>query len=132
MFLRLEWFVCVTPMSASLDVASNWNFRVFDKRLVVVKTKNDKVRKIAALDILTNLTIAIEIPQTIRMQNVETNKEYLTNLKVYTSKNLNDIDADYINFFQALDIDQSIENFIKAYWLYPSKIRFQLDSLEEP
>ncbi|MCW4002340.1 MAG: hypothetical protein NWE95_00275 [Candidatus Bathyarchaeota archaeon] len=119
-------------MSASLDVASNWNFRVFDKRLVVVKTKNDKVRKIAALDILTNLTIAIEVPQTIQMQNVETNKEYLANLKVYTSKNLNDIDADYINFFQALDIDQSIENFIKAYWLYPSKIRFQLDSLEEP
>lgn len=119
-------------MSASLDVTNDWNFRVFDKRLVVVKTKNDNVHKIATLDILTNLTFAIEVPQTIPMQDVETNKEYLANLKVYTSKNLNGIEPDYIDFFQALDIDQNIEDFIKAYWIYPSKIRFQLDSLEEP
>lgn len=119
-------------MSASLDVASGWNFRVFDKRLIIVKTKNENVRKIAASDILTNLTFAIEVPDTIAMQDIEIDKEYSANLKVYTSKDLNGVEVDFINFFQALDIDQSMDDFIKAYWVYPNKIRFLLDSLEEP
>ena len=42
------------------------------------------------------------------------------------------VDEDFINFFEALDIDQSIEDFIKAYWIYPSKIRFELAEIEEP
>ena len=47
-------------MSASLDLESDWNFRVFDKRLVVVKTKNESVRKVAVLDVLTNLMFAVD------------------------------------------------------------------------
>jgi hypothetical protein len=119
-------------MSASLDVASDWNFRVFDKRLVVVKTKNESVHKVAVLDVLTNLTFAVEVPDTISMQELNAEKEYLVNLKVYTSKNLKDVDKDFINFFEALDVDQSVEDFIKAYWIYPSKIRFELVDIEEP
>jgi len=40
-------------MSTSLDLEADWNFRVFDKRLIVAKTKNESVRKVAVLDVLT-------------------------------------------------------------------------------
>ena len=119
-------------MSPFLDVDSNWNFRVFDKRLVVVKTKNDGVRKVAVLDVLANLMFAVEVPDTISMQELTVDQEYLANLRVYTQKNVSEVDKDFINFFEDLDIDQSIEDFIKAYWIYPSKIRFELVEVEEP
>ena len=119
-------------MSASLDMESDWNFRILDKRLIVVKTKNESVHKVAVLDVLTNLTFALEVPDTISMQELIAEKEYLTDLKVYTSKNLKGVDKDFINFFEDLDVDQSIEDFIKAYWIYPSKIRFELVDVEEP
>jgi hypothetical protein len=119
-------------MSAPLDMESDWNFRILDKRLIVVKTKNESVHKVAVLDVLTNLTFALEVPDTISMQELIAEKEYLANLKVYTSKNLKSVDKDFINFFEALDVDQSIEDFIKAYWIYPSKIRFELVDVEEP
>jgi len=119
-------------MSAPLDMESDWNFRILDKRLIVVKTKNESVHKVAVLDVLTNLTFALEVPDTISMQELIAEKEYLANLKVYTSKNLKGVDKDFINFFEALDVDQSIEDFIKAYWIYPSKIRFELVDVEEP
>jgi hypothetical protein len=119
-------------MSASWDIASDWNFRVFDKRLLVVKTKNESVRKVAVLDVLTNLTFAVELPETISIQELIVDKEYLADLRVYTAKNVEGVDRDFVNFFEALDIDQSIEDFIKAYWVYPSKIRFELEDIEEP
>ena len=102
-------------MSASLDVGSDWNFRVFDKRLVVVKAKNESVRKVAVLDVLTNLPFAVEMPDSISMQELSVGKEYLVNLRVYTSKNLEGVDNDFTDFFKDLDVDQSIEDFIKAY-----------------
>jgi len=123
---------CEKFMSASLDMESDWNFRILDKRLIVVKTKNESVHKVAVLDVLTNLTFALEVPDTISMQELIAEKEYLTDLKVYTSKNLKGVDKDFINFFEDLDVDQSIEDFIKAYWIYPSKIRFELVDVEEP
>ena len=119
-------------MSASLDIASDWNFRVFDKRLIVVKAKNEGVRKAAVSDVLTNLTFSVEVPDMISMQELNEDKEYLANLRVYTSKNVEGVDADFTDFFEALDVDQSMEDFIKAYWIYPSKIRFELVDLEEP
>ena len=122
----------VKGMSASLDIESDWNFRVFDKRLVVVKAKNDSARKVAVLDVVTNLPFAVEVPDMISMQELSVGKEYLANFRVYTSKNLEGVDEDFINFFEALDVDQSIEDFIKAYWIYPSKIRFELIDVEEP
>jgi hypothetical protein len=119
-------------MSASLDVESDWNFRVFDKRLIVVKTKNSAVRKIAVLDVLTNLMFAVEVPDMFSMNELAVDKEYLANLRVYTSKDSQGVDEDFVNFFAALDVDQNIEDFIKAYWIYPSKIRFELEDIEEP
>ena len=119
-------------MSASLDIESDWNFRVFDKRLIVIKTKNNAVRKVAVLDVLTNLMFTVEVPDMISMQELNTDKEYLANLRVYTSKNVQNVDSNFIDFFEAVDVDQSIEDFIKAYWIYPSKIRFELVEIEEP
>lgn len=118
-------------MSASLNQDTDWNYRKIDQRLIVVKTKNQNVRKAAALDVLTNLPFAINVPESIPMEDLQSEKEYLAHLKVYTSKNLEGIDKDFINFFEALDIDQAIEDFIKAYWIYPSKIRFELAEVEE-
>jgi hypothetical protein len=119
-------------MSASWDISSDWNFRVFDKRLIVVKTKNESIHKVAVLDVLTNLMFAVELPDTISTKDLTVDKEYLANFRVYTAKNVEGVDKDFINFFEALDIDQSIEDFIKAYWVYPSKIRFELADVEEP
>ena len=119
-------------MSASLNEDTDWNFRKIDQRLIVVKTKNANVRKVAALDVLTNLPFAINVPENIPMEDLHPEKEYLAQLKVYTSKNLDGIDKDFVDFFDALDIDQATEDFIKAYWIYPSKIRFELVELEEP
>jgi len=119
-------------MSASSDIESDWNFRVFDKRLIVVKAKNDCARKVVVLDVLTNVSFAVEGPDMISMQELSVGKEYLANLRVYTSKNVEGVDEDFINFFEELDVDQSIEDFIKAYWIYPSKIRFELIDVEKP
>ena len=119
-------------MSASLDVEGNWNFRVFDKRLIVVKSKSIVVRKVAVLDVLTNLMFAVEVPEKISIKELDADKEYLANLRVYTSKDVQGVDEEFVNFFEVLDVDQNIEDFIKAYWIYPSKIRFELVEIEEP
>jgi hypothetical protein len=119
-------------LSASLNQDSDWNYRKIDQRLIVIKTKNQNIRKAATLDVLTNLTFAINVPENIPMEDLQSEKEYLAQLKVYTSKNLEGIDKEFINFFDALDVDQAIEDFIKAYWIYPSKIRFELADFEEP
>ncbi len=119
-------------MSAALNQETDWNYRIIDQRLIVVKTKNENVRKMAVLDVLTNLPIAINVAADIPMEDLQAEKEYLAHLKVYTAKDVQGIDEDFISFFEALDIDQSIEDFIKAYWIYPGKIRFDLDSIEEP
>jgi len=124
-------FIC-DFMSASLDVDDNWNFRVFDKRLIVVKTKNERIRKAAILDVLTNLMFAVEVPDMISMGELALEKEYSANLRVYTAKNIEGVDMDFVDFFEVVDVDQDIEDFIKAYWIYPSKIRFELIDLEEP
>lgn len=119
-------------MYASSVAAGNWNFRIFGKRLIVIKTINESVRKAAVLDVATSLTFAVEVPDAASMRGLSLEKEYVANLKVYTSKNVEGVDADFADFFEALDIDQDMEDFIKAYWIYPDKIRFELVEIEEP
>ena len=101
------------------------------QRLIVMKTKAESVRKAAALDVLTNLPLALSIPKELAMEDLAADKEYLASLKVYTSKNLQMVDEEFINFFDAVDVDQNVEDFIKAYWVYPDKIRFELVEVEE-
>jgi hypothetical protein len=125
------YFLGIT-LSASLNQDINWNYRKIEQRLIVIKTKNEKVRKAAALDVLTNLFVTIDFPENINMAELEPEKEFLAQLKVYTSKNLDGIDKEFVDFFGTLDIDQAIEDFIKAYRIYPSKISFELAEIEEP
>ncbi|MCW3995189.1 MAG: hypothetical protein NWE98_03445 [Candidatus Bathyarchaeota archaeon] len=125
-------FILVIHLPADLSREADWNYRITDQRLIVIKTKNLNVRKAAALDILTNLPFTLNIPENVPLDDVEQGKEYLAHLKVYTSKNLDGVDKDYVSFFEAVDVDQAVEDFIKAYWIYPNKIRFDLVELEEP
>jgi hypothetical protein len=122
-------------LSASLNVESDWNFRVLEKRLVSVKTKSEAVGKVAVLDNATDLMFTVEIKDGVSqtpITQLTAGKEYLFNIRVLTSKNLEDVKSDAISFFEAVDIEQSMDDFVKAYWLYPSKIRFQLTEAEEP
>jgi hypothetical protein len=119
-------------LSASLNQETDWNFRKTDQRLIVIKTKNANIHKAAALDILTNLSFSMDIPESTPLEELQLEKEYLAQLRVYTLKSLEGIDKEFFNFFDALDIDQAMEDFIKAYWVNPSKIRFELVEVEEP
>jgi hypothetical protein len=122
-------------LSASLNVESDWNFRVLEKRFIIVKTKAENIGKVAVLDVNTNMMFTLEVKENVSqtpISDLTAGKEYLFNIRVLTSKNLDDIKPDAISFFEAVDIDQSMDDFIKAYWLYPSKIRFQLVEAEEP
>lgn len=109
-----------------------WNFRLTTQRLIVVKTVAASVRKAAVLDVFTNLSIALNIPETFAMETLQADKQYLASFKVYTSKDLEGVDSEFVNFFGALDVDQNIEDFIKAFWVYPGKIWFELVEVEEP
>ncbi len=119
-------------MSASLNEETQWNYRKTDQRLIVVKTKNMNIRKVAALDVVTNVPFAINVPEGTSMDDLQPDKEYLAHLKVYSSKKLEGVKADFVNFFDAVDVDQDMGDFIKAYWVYPSKISFELVEVEEP
>ncbi len=118
-------------MSAA-NYTSEWNFRKTDQRLIVVKGKSENVHKASALDVLTKLSVAIEVPESISMEKLQLQKQYLAEIKIYTLKNLDGIDVEFLEFFDALDVDQATEDFIKAYWVYPTKIRFTLQRIEEP
>jgi hypothetical protein len=109
-----------------------WVYRISERRTISVKAKNEQVRKIAAIDLVTNLPFGIEVPPDVPLESVEIEKAYYASLKVYTARNIAGVAADYVEFFKVLDVDQSIEDFIKAYWLYPKLIRFELVEVEPP
>lgn len=96
------------------------------------KNQEWKRTKTAVLNVLTNLMFAVKSPEMVSMTELKVEKEYLANLRVYTSKNPKGVEGDLINFFEAVDIDQNSEDFIRAYWIYPSKMRFELIDMEEP
>ena len=122
-------------LSSTLDSdkkEKEWNFRITSQRLVLIKTKNAQIRKAAAIDVQTNLSFALNIPQDYDFDSLQTDKQYYATFKVYTSSDLQGVDSDFTNFFEALDVDQTPEDFIKAYWVYPAKVRFELQEVEEP
>ena len=118
-------------LSTTLNHEVEWNFRIITKRLIVVKTKNASPTKLVVLDVISGLFFPLEVSQFINLDNLEINHTYLFNLQVYTSKNLDDVVVTFVDFFETLDVDQNIANFIKAYWVYPSKIRFVLTEVED-
>ena len=110
---------------------NQWIFRYNNKRLVTVKAKSADVRKIAVLDVLTNLMFAVEVPQEIDLESLKIGKDYMFDLKVFTSRDVDCVEGEFVAFFEAADINQDIEDFIRAYWVYPAKIRFELSEVEE-
>ena len=119
-------------MSASLEKQSDWNFRITASREVVVKARNDAVRKVSVVDVLTNLPLPLEAPADFPMETLELEKTYYATFRVYTSKRVEGVTGEFVEFFTAVDVDQSMEDFIKAYWLYPNCVRFGLVEAEAP
>jgi hypothetical protein len=118
-------------LSAALNSEVEWNYRITEKRLVVVKTKSEGARKLAVLDVLSNLMLAAQAIESVDMKQLTPNSEYLFTLKVYTSNKTDEVNKDFVGFFEALDVDQSFEDFVRAYWVYPAKIRFEAIEVEE-
>lgn len=117
-------------MSVPTDNRINWVYRVFDRRTISIRDMNTEVRKIAAIDLKTNLPFTIEVPTEVSMESLVLEKAYYASLKVYTDREVKDVQQDFIPFFKVVDVDQPIEDFIKAYWLYPKLIRFELVEVE--
>jgi molybdopterin biosynthesis enzyme len=117
-------------LSTSPNLQSEWNYRITASRQVTVKAKNDRVRKVSVVDVLTNAPFPLEAPADFPMESLEVQKGYYATFRVYTLKNVKDVASDFVEFFAAVDVDQSVEDFIKAYWLYPKYIKFELVEAE--
>jgi hypothetical protein len=120
----------VNGLSVFSEKITDWIYRIFERRTVAVKAKNSEVRKVAAVDLQTNVPFAIEVPADVSLDSVEPEKNYYVSLKVYTARSVGQVPPDFVEFFEAVDVDQSIEDFIKAYWLYPKLIKFELVEAE--
>jgi len=117
-------------VSASNSDKTDWVFRVVNKRSVVIKAKNEEIRKVSALDIITKLSFPLEVTEDFPLESLEVEKGYFITFKIYTTRNTAGVGSAFIEFFEVLDVDQSAEDFIKAYWLYPNKTRFELVEAE--
>ncbi len=117
-------------MASSLESNSGWVYRVFDRRAISVKAKNEDVRKIAAVDLLTSLPFGIDVAPDVSLADIVVGETYYARIKVYTSRSLQGVAPEYVDFFEVLDVDQTVEDFIKAYWLYPKLIKFELVEVE--
>jgi len=107
-----------------------WNFRIFATRPILVKAKNDRLRKAVAIDLLVNLPFAFEVAEDVSVKKVEVEKRFSATLRVYTSKNVEDVESVYVEFFEVLDVDQKFEDFVKVYWMYPNHVGFELTEIE--
>jgi hypothetical protein len=117
-------------VSASLDKNSDWNYRSIDSRPVTVKGKNGDIRKVSVIDVLTGLPFPLETPTDFDMRSLDIEKGYFATFKIYTLKKVEGVPADFVEFFEVLDVGQKTEDFIKAYWLYPTYISFELVETE--
>ena len=117
-------------MSATHYNESSWNYRITEKRQVTVKAKNHRVRKISVVDVLTGLPFPLEAAENFPLESLEVEKAYLATVRIYTLKKVEGVKRDFVEFFEVLDVDQSAEDFIKAFWLYPNYIRFELVEME--
>ena len=117
-------------MSVSSENSNEWVYRIFDRRTISVKSKNEKARTIAAIDILSNLPFALKVSQSMPLEKVEVEESYFASLKVYTAQKVPGVSQEFVEFFTVLDVDQSIEDFLRAYLLYPKLIKFELVEAE--
>jgi hypothetical protein len=89
----------------------DWNYRITATRPILVKAKNDRMRKAVAIDLSTDLPFAFEISGDVSVESVEVEKRFSATLKVYTLRNVESAEKEFVEFFEVLDVDQSFENF---------------------
>jgi hypothetical protein len=88
------------------------------------------MRKAVAVDLSTELPFAFEVSENVSVEAVKVEKQFSATFKVYTTKNAEDVESEFVEFFEVLDVDQSFENFVQAYWMYPNYIAFELTGIE--
>lgn len=108
----------------------DWNYRIVATRPILIKARNDRLRKAVAIDLSIDLPFAFEISEDVLVEAVEVEKRFSATLKVYTLKNVEGVESEFVEFFEVLDVDQSFEDFVKAYWMYPDYITFELTRIE--
>jgi hypothetical protein len=123
----MEWVMLST---SSTFKGSDWNYRIIETRPVLIKARNDRMRKAVAIDLSLDLPFAFEISPDVAMNEVKVERRFVATLKVYTSNSVEDVADEFVEFFKVLDVDQSFEAFVKAYWMYPNYISFELTKIE--
>ena len=109
---------------------SGWNYRITATRVVSVKSKNECLRKALAIDLASGLPFVFVTSEDVSFEALEVEKEFSATLKVYTSKKVGDVEKEFVEFFEVLDVDQSFEDFVNVYWLYPNHVSFELSGIE--
>ncbi len=90
---------------------SQWNFRISATREVLVKAKNDQLRKVMAMDTLTGLPVAVMVSEDVSVEAIEVKKKYEATISVYTLKDTRGVAKEYLEFFEVLDADQRDRGF---------------------
>jgi len=108
-----------------------WNFRISDRRSILVKTKEKNNRRVFAEDTSPEMSFIFELGQDVRAELIEVGKIYNASIKVYTAKSAEGVKAEFTELFQELDVDRPIEDFIEATCCYPDLVRFELVETEE-
>lgn len=114
----------------SIWKADKWNYRITNKRSILIRNESKDQHKVVAVDLTTKLPFVLEVPKDVSMQIIKAGKEYLVTMRIYTAKSTENVSADYIELFQVLDVDQPAENFLSATCCYPNLIRFELEDIE--
>ncbi|MCW4006973.1 MAG: hypothetical protein NWF04_10365 [Candidatus Bathyarchaeota archaeon] len=108
-----------------------WVFRGSDLRPIQVKAKNMQIRKIAAMDLATSLPFGLDVPEEVPVESVKVGQASIVRLKIYTAQTVEDVAPEYAELFKTQNADQPTENFLKAYWLYPKHIKFELTEIQQ-
>jgi len=114
----------------SIWKADEWNYRITSRRSVLIKNKRNDQRKLLVVDIETRLPFLLEVPENMPMDSMKTGKEYVVTMKIHTAKRAENVNADLLDLFQVLDVDQPAESFLSATCCYPNLIRFELEDIE--
>ena len=79
---------------------------------------------------MTSLPFGIDVLPDVSLADIAVGETYNVRIKVYTSSNLQGVAPEHMDFFEVLDVDHTVEDFIKACWLYPKLIKFELVEIE--
>jgi hypothetical protein len=111
--------------------ADRWNFRISDRRSILVRSKEENNQRIYAQDISTKMPFILELAENVPADLIDVGKTYTARIKVYTAKSAEKVKADFIELFQVLDVDYPMEDFLEATCCYPDLVKFELVELED-